>query len=338
MKKLNLFYSLIAGLVFVLTPGCKEETDGNLISSLSESSSSSSGTGCRGRNSGIKDGPQNLLLPYPNTGYNTYSVSQTWFGSYSHYSAGGEHAIDFPMPEGRPIWPVARGRVMAVKEDSNTTCSSSCSDANYVLIDHGNGYYAKYLHFCQNCVDVAVGDNLTSSQTQIGTAGNTGWSTGSHLHFELVDWEENCTVTYGFTNINGGARTALSVGSSYTSANSGGSAIVASTISGNVYKNVGIEITTGIPWYQTSSGSVNIQGNLTTTAVSDGYNQVAVFLLDKSMNLVGSISYFTTTGSFNVNYPIPAVTQNETYYLAVSKSKSENNSYWWDNPPIMVFY
>lgn len=339
MKQINLVCILLISLVIVLAMGCKGENNGNVISSLTTSDPSSGGSGCRGRASGIKDGPQNLYLPYPNTGFSTYSVSQTWGGTYSHNSVGREHALDFPMSLNRPIWPVAQGRVMAVKEDSNTNCTSNCSDANYVLIDHGNGFYGKYFHFCQNCVDVSIGQDITSSQTQIGRAGNTGWSTASHLHFELVDWEENCTVKYGFANINSGARTALTVGTSYTSANSGGSAITASTITGSTYKNAGVTLTSSIAWYLAVGDTITIQGSLTSEAQAEGSNRIAVFLVSTSNTLVTSPTTLVfETGvstTFDFSYTIPSVPAG-TYNLGISKSK--DGSYNWNNLPIIVVH
>jgi len=339
MRQIKWVYLLLISLVLVLTMGCKEDNNGNVISSLAPSDSSSSVSGCRGRESDIikEDGPQDLFLPYPNTA--SYLVSQTWEGTYSHNLVGSEHALDFPMPVNSPIWPVAPGRVMAVKEDSNTNCTSNCSDANYVLIDHGGGFYGKYFHFCQDCVDVSVGDNIVSSQTQIGRAGNTGWSTASHLHFELVDWEENCTVKYGFANIAGGARTALTVDTSYTSANSGGSPITPSTITGNTYKNVGVTLTSSIAWYLTGGDTITIQGSLTSEAQAESSNRIAVFLVSMSGTLVTAPTTLVfETGvstTFDFSYTVPSVPAG-TYYLGISKSK--DGSYSWNNPPIIVVH
>jgi murein DD-endopeptidase MepM/ murein hydrolase activator NlpD len=334
MKRIYLFYVLIVCAVMAASISCKESSHGNAISTLSPADSGS-GTGCRGRNSGIKNGLSSLNLPYPNG--TAYTVSQTWNGPYSHYRVGSEHAVDFPMNRGDNVLAVQQGRVMAVKEDSNINCSSNCPHTNYALIDHGGGYYGKYYHFKQNGVTVNVGDLIGNTATQIiGHAGNTGWSTEPHLHFELVDWEENCTVKYGFVE-NSSSLTPLTVGQSYTSTNTVGASYSPSFISGGVYKNVGILLTNTVSWYRDTS-AINIQGNLTSEATSDGYNQVAVFLLDSNMRNVSTPSYFTTGGTFNINYTLPSVSYSVTYYLCVSKSKSANNSYWWDNPPIMVFH
>ncbi len=59
---------------------------------------------------------------------------------------------------------------------------------NYIMIDHGYGVYSGYAHFSQ--VHVTRGQTITKGQI-IGMSGNTGRSSGPHLHWEMVvngDW------------------------------------------------------------------------------------------------------------------------------------------------------
>ena len=55
---------------------------------------------------------------------------------------------------------------------------------NYVVIDHGNGVETLYAHMLDNSLMVNVGDVVTKGHA-IGRVGNTGYSFGAHLHFEV---------------------------------------------------------------------------------------------------------------------------------------------------------
>ncbi len=55
----------------------------------------------------------------------------------------------------------------------------------YVVIDHGNGVETLYAHMLENSIMVNVGDVVSKGQA-IGRVGNTGYSFGAHLHFEVI--------------------------------------------------------------------------------------------------------------------------------------------------------
>lgn len=88
---------------------------------------------------------------------------------------------------GSPIYAAKSGTVV----ETNNTCSnygyygSRCgmSYGNYIIVKHSNNYYTMYGHLTQD-VKVSVGQTVNRGQI-IGTMGNSGSSTGTHLHFGI---------------------------------------------------------------------------------------------------------------------------------------------------------
>lgn len=60
---------------------------------------------------------------------------------------------------------------------------------NYVLINHGS-FYTLYAHLKYNTIKMNKGDRVLKGQA-IGRMGNTGYSNGVHLHFEVRDNNRN---------------------------------------------------------------------------------------------------------------------------------------------------
>jgi peptidoglycan DL-endopeptidase CwlO len=88
---------------------------------------------------------------------------------------GRLHAgVDIPMPEGTPLRAAASGRV--------AIAGSVGGYGNYTCIQHGGSLSTCYGH--QSSIGVSVGQSVGQGQV-IGNSGNTGNSTGPHLHFEV---------------------------------------------------------------------------------------------------------------------------------------------------------
>ncbi len=119
-------------------------------------------------------------------------IGQGYNGRYSHT---GLNALDFDMKVGTKVCAARAGVVIATKEDSDRGCKTNkCKSlANYVLIYHKDGTFASYVHLKKNGASVEVGDVVEAGQV-IGLSGNTGWSSGPHLHFEVYIPRENGNV------------------------------------------------------------------------------------------------------------------------------------------------
>lgn len=83
--------------------------------------------------------------------------------------------IDIAYRRGIEVVSAANGKVIERKYDP-------MGFGNYILIRHSYGFATKYAHL--DNVYVEEGDSVTQGQ-KIGTMGNTGLSTGPHLHFEV---------------------------------------------------------------------------------------------------------------------------------------------------------
>ncbi len=103
--------------------------------------------------------------------------------AYGARSMGQHAGIDFAAGEGSPILAVASGVVHTAMSGcvlGNQNCNGGAG--NFIVIDHENGYYTRYLHL--SSLFVKKGERVKAGQ-KIGAEGNTGFSTGSHLHFEV---------------------------------------------------------------------------------------------------------------------------------------------------------
>jgi murein DD-endopeptidase MepM/ murein hydrolase activator NlpD len=91
--------------------------------------------------------------------------------------------IDMVASRGTPIYAAMEGRV--------TTAGYNSTYGNYVIVSHHSGYRTLYGHMDSIAKGIVVGKWVTAS-TKLGTLGNTGLSTGPHLHFTV--YKNSATV------------------------------------------------------------------------------------------------------------------------------------------------
>jgi len=123
------------------------------------------------------------LLPFAHG--TKYRLSQGFHGRFTH-NGENEYAVDFEIDIGTAVYAARGGMVAEVKEDSTVggTAASYGDDANYVLILHDDGSFGNYAHLQTDGVIVEPGDRVAAGEP-IAYSGNTGRSSGPHLHFDV---------------------------------------------------------------------------------------------------------------------------------------------------------
>lgn len=126
------------------------------------------------------------LLPWMSQ--QRWTMTAGWNGTSNHYSTSPtRYAYDFDLRIGTPVLAAATGRIVAVKRDSTVGgCDKTlyAGKANYVVIAHADGLQTLYLHLKSVLSAMVVGTTVRRGQL-LGYSGQTGYSCGAHLHFQL---------------------------------------------------------------------------------------------------------------------------------------------------------
>lgn len=113
------------------------------------------------------------IITKPTSGYYTHPIP----GSVLTQGAHGYNSVDFGAPIGTPVVASAGGKVIVAKPTGYNG-----GYGKNIVIEHENGTQTLYAHL--SSVSVSVDDVVTKGET-IALSGNTGRSTGPHLHFEV---------------------------------------------------------------------------------------------------------------------------------------------------------
>jgi murein DD-endopeptidase MepM/ murein hydrolase activator NlpD len=114
-------------------------------------------------------------------------IDQGFGGVFSHSDEQNRYALDFAADIGTTVVAARAGTVMQVESDfskAGLVQEKYGGRANFVRIVHDDGTMALYAHLKPEGVLVRVGQRVGAGQ-QIGLSGNTGFTTGPHLHFAL---------------------------------------------------------------------------------------------------------------------------------------------------------
>jgi murein DD-endopeptidase MepM/ murein hydrolase activator NlpD len=152
---------------------------------------------------------------YPWKGGDSFSVGQ------GNNNPGGSHtgvqawAFDFGLPAGTEVRAARAGTVEWFQQTQTATYNPTLPDGpgnlpfpagdlqnwgNAIRLRHAGGFTSWYFHLQPNSVTVAVGDEVRQGQV-IARSGNTGRSSGAHLHFQVqadsIDWGNSVAHTFG---------------------------------------------------------------------------------------------------------------------------------------------
>lgn len=104
-----------------------------------------------------------------------YRTDPVYGGSENH------QGVDFAMDRGRPVYATGDAIVESVINQYR-------GYGNTIVLNHGYGYQTRYAHL--HTTEVTPGMRVSRGD-RIGTVGNTGKSTGPHLHYEVIYMKRN---------------------------------------------------------------------------------------------------------------------------------------------------
>ncbi|MBW2276667.1 MAG: M23 family metallopeptidase [Deltaproteobacteria bacterium] len=260
-------------------------------------------------------------------------ISQGNHGYFSHYD-NSVHAVDFPCSEGTTIVAARRGVVKSLYEDSDTGCPDpDCADdGNYVIIDHGDATFGRYWHLQQGGALVGVGDQVQRGEP-IGLSGNTGWSTGPHLHFVVADVfgyslplfvEEFGDLTNGVPN------SGITVESDNEQLDEPGE-VGYSNCPADIFLHMGVELTSEVPCSVATYGVTYTVAGMAWS--DDGYMMVARWLSSSSDWDYNCVP-LQSDGTFATTVSWSSAETNGSSYLMIAAAESDCSTYQgWDASP-----
>jgi murein DD-endopeptidase MepM/ murein hydrolase activator NlpD len=159
---------------------------------------------------------QPYRLPYALS--SAVRVSQAFPDTRTHADASSQHAVDFVMPIGTNVFAARDGVVIEVASDFFENGTNYLVDgprANVARILHDDGTMALYVHLNWNSIRVVPGQRVRRGE-YLADSGNTGFSTGPHLHFVVQRNEGGALVAVPLEFASSTGAVTLVAGQTYT--------------------------------------------------------------------------------------------------------------------------
>ncbi len=148
---------------------------------------------------------QTVYLP-PFAKNSRFRITQGFNGQFSHADKQNKYAVDIAMPLNTPVYAARSGTVIEVNDDFyvSGTRQAYKSQANSIRILHDDGSMGVYAHLALEKAQVYKGLRVYAGQL-IAYSGNTGFSSGPHLHFavQVNKGMQLVSVPFQFQQANG---------------------------------------------------------------------------------------------------------------------------------------
>jgi murein DD-endopeptidase MepM/ murein hydrolase activator NlpD len=117
----------------------------------------------------------------------SYRVTQASPSRVTHVTPADQYAVDIALPDGTAVDAAREGMVINVRHDKFLAAASPImmDQANMVEVLHDDGTIAVYAHLHWDSVRVQPGQYVRRGE-YIADSGNTGFTTGAHLHFAVI--------------------------------------------------------------------------------------------------------------------------------------------------------
>lgn len=143
----------------------------------------------------VHDPEYRYMLPYP--AGKSHKLMQGNNGDHTHNTPESQYAFDFEMDEGSYVTAARGGVVGFIKEnnDEGGDDKQMMNKVNLIMICHDDGTVAVYAHLKHQGALVEIGEHVFAGQV-IGFSGNTGYSTGPHLHFSVLAGDQSIPIKF----------------------------------------------------------------------------------------------------------------------------------------------
>jgi murein DD-endopeptidase MepM/ murein hydrolase activator NlpD len=148
----------------------------------------------------VHDATATYRLPFDDG--RSFLISQAYGGVMTtHTGPENAHAVDIVMPERTPVVAARAGMVIDIENFHvrGGTEAELLDKANSVTILHDDGTMARYVHLDAGQYSW-IGEQVEAG-THIGYSGNTGYTSGPHLHFVVIRAQQNADGSVSYVSV-----------------------------------------------------------------------------------------------------------------------------------------